>query len=153
MAPAASSCFTAAMTRSSMAPSQASNKAPIIPMRMPCMDFFVWVQRLMNALGLDRVTGSSTANPQQASAALRASKPAVSTLGERGTIPSFSHLPALVLRPKVPQNAAGTRTEPEVSEPKASWQAPIHNDTGAPELEPPGTRCSCVSNGLTGTGQ
>ncbi len=87
------------------------------------------------------MAGSSTAKPHSASAALKAKRPAVSTLGARGTIPSFSHRPTLVLRPNVPQNAAGTRTEPAVSEPKASWQAPIHNDTGAPELEPPGTRC------------
>ena len=84
------------------------------------MEFFMLVPRLMNASGLAHVSGSSTANPQHASAALRASKPAVSTLGESGTMPSFSHLPALVLRPKVPQNAAGTLTEPEVSEPKAN---------------------------------
>ena len=99
------------------------------------------------------MAGSSAANPHSASAAVRAKSPAVSMLGDKGTMPSFSHLPTLVLRPNVPQKAAGTRTEPEVSEPKASWQAPIHNDTGAPELEPPGTRCCWVSNGLTGTGQ
>src|SRR5688500_5141685 len=48
--------------------------------------------------------------------------------------------------PVMPQNAAGWRTEPPVSEPVANGTTPAATSAAAPPDEPPGTRV--VSHGL-----
>ncbi len=52
------------------------------------------------------------------------------------------------LKPVMPQNAAGMRVEPPVSEPMPISHMPSPTATAAPEDEPPGTRLR--SAGLPG---
>ena len=47
--------------------------------------------------------------------------------------------PTVVFRPVVPQRAAGMRTEPPVSLPRAMGTSPEATATAEPLLEPPGT--------------
>lgn len=56
----------------------------------------------------------------------------------------------MVFSPNRPLNAAGTRTEPPVSEPSAKAHKPAATATPEPELDPPGTRTVSASHGLTG---
>src|SRR2546426_42317 len=44
------------------------------------------------------------------------------------------------MRPTTPQNAAGWRMDPPVSEPSAATAVPAATDAAEPPLEPPGTR-------------
>ena len=55
-----------------------------------------------------------------ASSTVRVSGPGLSRLGEKGTMPSSDQRPAVVLRPTVPVIAAGMRTEPPESLPRAT---------------------------------
>ena len=54
------------------------------------------------------------------------------------------------LNPTTPQSAAGWRTEPPVSEPRASGTLPAATAAAEPPLEPPGTvpRCQGLRVGL-----
>ena len=61
--------------------------------------------------------GSSSSMPSASPATSRAIGPTVSKLGERGQTPSSGIRPQVVLRPAVPQQAAGILTEPPVSLP------------------------------------
>ena len=54
------------------------------------------------------------------SAALRANRPIVSRLGARDIVPSVAIFPQLGLNAVTPQQCAGIRTEPPVSEPSAA---------------------------------
>lgn len=54
-----------------------------------------------------------------ASAAEWVSGPMLSSVGDSGNTPAVGQRPTVVLWPKVPQKAAGRRTEPPVSEPIA----------------------------------
>ena len=87
------------------------------------------------------------------SAAERASTPAVSSGGLNGTMPSVDQRPAVGRIPALPVIEAGMRTEPAVSEPIASRAEPSHRLTPAPELDPPGERCTAASHGLRGAPQ
>ena len=68
----------------------------------------------------------------------------------RPSTPSSDSRPKLVLRPTRPFQAAGTRTEPPVSEPMAAAARPRETETAAPEDEPPGMRAAASSKGLGG---
>ena len=77
----------------------------------------------------------------------------LSSAVDSGNTPAVGHSPTVVLWPKVPQNAAGRRTEPPVSEPIAKPQRPAATATAGPLLEPPGIRCTRVSQGFQGVPQ
>ena len=64
--------------------------------------------------------------------------------------PSSGSSPKLVLRPTRPFQAAGTRTEPPVSEPMAAAARPRETETAAPEDDPPGMRATELSKGFDG---
>ena len=93
---------------------------------------------------------SSTAKRAEASATSRLSGPTVSMLVLRPSTPSSGSSPKLVLRPTRPFQAAGTRTEPPVSEPIAAAARPRERETAAPEDDPPGSRATSSSKGLGG---
>ena len=73
-----------------------------------------------------------------ASAAERVSGPMLSSSGDSGKTPLVGHRPTVVFSPNTPQNAAGRRTEPPVSEPIANAHRPAATATAGPLLEPPG---------------
>ncbi len=62
----------------------------------------------------------------------------LSSSGDSGNTPSVGHRPTVVFNPKTPQNAAGMRTEPPVSEPIAKPLIPAATATAGPLLDPPG---------------
>ena len=71
------------------------------------------------------------------SSALRASGPIVSSEGESGIAPRSGTRPQVVLRPVMPQAAAGRRTEPPVSEPSAPNTSRAATAAPEPLEEPP----------------
>src|SRR5690606_38143786 len=85
-----------------------------------------------------------------ASPAERESSPTLSRVGASGTAPEVDQKPTVVLKPKMPHRAAGTRTEPPVSLPSAKAHSPAATATAEPLLDPPGRRGTCRSQGLTG---
>ncbi|HEY6274809.1 MAG TPA: hypothetical protein VIX86_00620 [Streptosporangiaceae bacterium] len=92
--------------------------------------------------------GSSKAIPAASPATSRARGPTVSMLGASGQTPASGIRPPVVLSPATPQQAAGIRTEPPVSDPKETSASPVATTTADPLDEPPGTRRG--SSGLTG---
>jgi hypothetical protein len=74
--------------------------------------------------------------------------PIESSVYDNGNAPSVGTRNLLGLNPTIPQNAAGARTEPPVSEPIAISHIPSATATAPPEDEPPGTRVR--SAGLPG---
>jgi hypothetical protein len=67
-------------------------------------------------------------------------QPAVSQVGAKGTASAIQGSPGLSRRPKRPQKAAGTRTDPPVSVPSASGTIPAATAAAEPLLEPPVVR-------------
>src|SRR5699024_7061143 len=65
-----------------------------------------------------------------------ANKPTVSKAGERGNTPSTGTAPKLGLKPRTPWQAAGTRTDPAVSVPRAKGTASAATIAADPELDP-----------------
>ena len=92
--------------------------------------------------------GSSSCIPQMRPATSRAIGPTVSRLGASGQTPVSGIRPQVVLRPAIPQHAAGIRIEPPVSEPYEMSASPLATATAEPLDDPPGTRSG--SSGLTG---
>ena len=92
----------------------------------------------------------STASYDAQQATLFASGPTESSVYESGKAPSRGVRRAVGLNPTTPQSAAGWRTEPRVSEPRAITLMPSACATAAPEEEPPGTRAARRSHGLRG---
>ncbi len=64
-------------------------------------------------------------------------QPAVSQDGESEKASAMNGSPGVRRKPKRPQNAAGTRTEPPVSVPMASGTMPAATAAAEPLLEPP----------------
>jgi hypothetical protein len=58
------------------------------------------------------------------------------------TSPYLETRPYVGLSPTTPQNAAGWRIDPPVSDPRAAVDIPARTETAAPPLDPPGTRVS-----------
>ena len=58
--------------------------------------------------------------------------------GSIGKTPSTGTKPCVVFNPTTPQHAAGTRTEPAVSVPKATSAIPLATATAEPHDDPPG---------------
>jgi hypothetical protein len=81
-----------------------------------------------------------TSPTRRSSVASRANQPTVSKEGAIGISPAVERRPCVVRMPKIPQNEAGTRTDPPVSVPKAKSQSPAATAAAEPEEEPPGTR-------------
>lgn len=74
-------------------------------------------------------------------------------MGESGGAPPTGQRPLDVRKPTVPVSAAGERHEPPESLPSAHKQLPSHNETPAPELDPPLMRRAVASQGLRGAPQ
>src|SRR5262245_41465763 len=68
--------------------------------------------------------------------------------GERGNTPLRGTSPKVVFKPRTPQQAAGTRIDPAVSEPYATSASSFPTETADPLDEPPGMRNR--SKGLIG---
>src|ERR687897_106199 len=73
-----------------------------------------------------------------ASATLVVSGPTLSSDGASGCTPARSTRAAVGLKPTMPQNAAGTRIEPDVSVPIAHGTAPAATAAAEPDDDPPG---------------
>ena len=69
-----------------------------------------------------------------------------------GNTPSVGQYSGLALKPTVPVNAAGWRTEPPVSEPKEKAHRPAAMPTAEPWLDPPVMRLVLGSQGFHGKG-
>src|SRR5258707_644652 len=67
-------------------------------------------------------------------------------LGSNGYMPLIETRPNVVLRPTMPQQAAGTRIDPAVSVPKATSASPFATATALPDDDPPGSAVA-VANG------
>src|SRR5262245_26082389 len=76
-----------------------------------------------------------------ASSTERVRGPMESMLQLRGNTPARLTCPTVVFNPTVPHRAAGMRTEPPVSLPRAMGTIPAATATPEPLLEPPGTWC------------
>ena len=72
-----------------------------------------------------------------ASATVRVIGPAVSREVDRGKTPRLLTRPYVGLSPTIPQNAAGMRMEPPVSDPSEAAQRPAAVAVPEPPLEPP----------------
>ena len=102
--------------------------------------------------GTSREIGSSgswpaiTAKMRATSETRRAIGPSVSNQADTGIEPRQDIRPIDGLRPATPQNAAGRRIDPPVSEPIEPTHIPAASDAPDPPLEPPGIRL--VSQGL-----
>src|SRR5262249_40525092 len=79
---------------------------------------------------------------------VRASGPIWSVEEANATRPWRDTRPYVGLRPTTPQNAAGWRIEPPVSEPKPSAALPAAAAAAGPPREPPGT--GARSHGVRG---
>src|SRR5262245_59549589 len=92
--------------------------------------------------------GSSSSMPRRVSSTRRPSGPIVSNDGASGQTPSSGMRPNVVFSPVTPQQAAGIRTDPPVSEPSATSASSVATATAEPLDDPPGT--SAASSGFTG---
>src|SRR5215471_6199295 len=122
------------------------NQESAIPMRIPSTPDGT---RRMNSKPSPS-EGSSAAKPNAASAMLRAKIPGVSKVWLNGTMPSLDQRSLVIFKPALPVIAAGRRTEPAVSLPKANSAEPSHSEMPAPLDDPPGERCALASQGLYG---
>ena len=102
------------------------------------------------AAAVPGATPRSSASSTTASATLVVNGPALSSVGASATTPVRSTRAAVGLKPTSPQNAAGTRIEPDVSVPIAHGTAPAATATAEPEDEPPGMRAGSPPRGLRG---
>src|SRR6266567_6225721 len=92
--------------------------------------------------------GSTSRMPSSTAATSAPSGPTVSIEGASGYTPSSGTRPQVVFRPAIPQQAAGIRTEPPVSVPRATSASPAATATAEPLDDPPGSRPG--SSGLAG---
>src|SRR5690606_23305523 len=76
--------------------------------------------------------------------------PIVSNVCDKGNVPSRQISPLVVFRPVMPLREEGVRTEPPVSVPIAHGARPAATATPEPLDEPPGIRCSVMSQGFQG---
>jgi hypothetical protein len=74
------------------------------------------------------------------SQALRASKPTVSRLGASGIAPAQGTRPWVGFQAVMPQQWAGMRSEPAVSEPSATTTLPLATAAAEPDEDPPATK-------------
>ncbi len=77
-------------------------------------------------------------------------RPGASKLTASGITPSAEYRPCDGLKPATPQNAAGMRIDPLVSEPSARSATPSATATAPPDVEPPLTRSSPGHIGVVG---
>src|SRR6185312_578270 len=70
----------------------------------------------------------------------RASGPLVAVVSQRLSVGHDGTRPRLGRRPTTPQNDAGLRSEPPMSEPSASGTIPARRAHAAPPLDPPADR-------------
>ncbi len=84
--------------------------------------------------------GSTSRMPSSTAATSAPSGPTVSIEGASGYTPSSGTRPQVVFRPAIPQQAAGIRTEPPVSVPRATSASSAATATAEPLDDPPGRR-------------
>src|SRR5690348_12081441 len=84
--------------------------------------------------------GSISRMPTSTAATSAPSGPTVSMEDASGYTPSSGARPQVVFRPTTPQQAAGIRTEPPVSVPRATSASPAATATAEPLEDPPGMR-------------
>ena len=99
-------------------------------------------KRQPSNLKLVKSTGrapSKDANASEASSTERQRGPIVSKRAHSGTTPLKDSRPLVVLSPTKSFQAAGTLTDPPVSDPIAKAANPNATDAAAPEEEPPET--------------
>src|SRR3954471_16795880 len=84
--------------------------------------------------------GSISRMPSSTAVTSMPSGPTVSMEAASGYTPSSGIRPQVVFRPVIPQQAAGIRTEPPVSVPRATSASPVATATAEPLDEPPGIR-------------
>src|SRR6185503_15301532 len=84
----------------------------------------------------------SAASSAIRSATVVASGPTLSSDGASGRTLPRSTRASEGLKPAIPQNAAGTRIEPDVSVPIAHGTTPAATATAAPDDDPPGARAA-----------
>src|SRR5689334_21890499 len=84
--------------------------------------------------------GSISRMPSSTAATSAPSGPTVSMEDASGYTPSSGTRPQVVFRPAIPQQAAGIRTEPPVSVPRATSASPAATATAEPLDDPPGSR-------------
>jgi hypothetical protein len=77
------------------------------------------------------------------SAALRARRPIVSSVGASAIAPRVETAPNVGFHAVTPQAWAGMRTEPPVSEPSAKVAAPLATATADPDDDPPVMKSAC----------
>src|SRR6185312_299524 len=71
------------------------------------------------------------------SEALRARIPTVSSVGASAMAPATGTAPQVGFQPVMPQQCAGIRSDPPVSEPSAKTTAPLATAAAEPDDEPP----------------
>src|SRR5262249_28468062 len=76
--------------------------------------------------------------------------PTESKVRDNGKTPSSGHSPVVDFTPTTPQNAAGPRIEPPVSDPMLKVHSPAATATAEPLEEPDASRIWCASHGLRG---
>src|SRR6516162_10493826 len=84
--------------------------------------------------------GSIRRIPSSTAATSAPSGPTVSRDGASGYTPSTGTRSQVVFRPAIPQQAAGIRTDPPVSVPRAASVSPVATATAEPLDDPPGSR-------------
>ena len=81
---------------------------------------------------------------------LRPSGPMESSECDSGVAPTLGTRAMVGLKPVMPQNAAGMRQDPPVSDPIVAAAIPSATLTAPPEVEPPGMRPAARSQGAAG---
>src|SRR6185437_7118627 len=96
--------------------------------------------RVGASAGTPAKPGSISRMPSSTAATSAPSGPTVSMEVASGYTPSSGIRPQVVFRPAIPQQAAGIRTEPPVSVPRATSASPAATATAEPLEDPPGRR-------------
>jgi hypothetical protein len=106
-----------------------------------------WIDFLEGVVGR-WVASSRTAPARPSRPGLGANQPPASNDGAIAVAPAMSNRRWVARMPYTPHSAAGTRTDPAVSLPRAKSQAPAAQAAAEPLEEPPGRRRA--ARGLTG---
>ncbi|MCY1546009.1 hypothetical protein D9M68_819840 [compost metagenome] len=76
--------------------------------------------------------------------------PGTSNDGDKYIMPASGYRPRDGLKPATPQNAAGMRADPLVSDTTARFTMPCATATAPPLLDPPATRGMSARHGVSG---
>lgn len=101
---------------------------------------------MIDAPGSGRESGARgsgparTENPTATSATVRPSGPCTDSVEKPSAAGKVGTRPGLGRSPTTPQNAAGLRSEPPMSEPSATATMPVASAAATPPLDPPALR-------------